>query len=179
MRVPWGRPASSVWRWLVVSVSALAIAASSGCSKPPDRSREDAAIAAAVEQARREDEEADRQLGERAMQEELARRDAEQAEIDAGVAEERRRRAIMTELEQRLRNGLVEPESMQIRNQRLNPAGNALCAEVSAKNKKGVYVGFRRVVVSDAVISFDQDPEDAYREPQYRFGAIANLTGCF
>lgn len=164
---------------VVVSACALAIAATGGCGKTQAPPREDAAIAAAVEQARREDEEADRQMRERAIQEELARRDAEQAEIDAGVVQENRRRAVMTELEQRLRNDLVEPESMQIRNQRLNPAGNALCAEVSAKNKKGVYVGFRRVVVSDAVVSFDQDPDDAYREPQYRFGAIANLTGCF
>ena len=178
MRVPW-RPASSVWQGLVVWVCALAIAASSGCSKPPDRTREDAAIAAAVEQARREDEEADRQLRERAMQEELARRDAEQAEIDAVVAQENKRKAVMAQLEQRLRDDLLEPASMQIRNQRLNPAGNALCAEVSAKNKKGIYVGFRRVVVSDAVVSFDQDPDDAYREPQYRFGAIANVTGCY
>jgi hypothetical protein len=35
------------------------------------------------------------------------------------------------------------------------------------------------VVVSDAVISFDQDPDDAYREPQHRFAAIANVTGCY
>lgn len=179
MRVPWGRPASSVWQWLVVSVSALAIAASSGCGKAQEHPRGDAAIAAAVEQARREDEEADRQLRERAIQEELARRGAEQAEIDAGLAQEDRRKAVMAQLEQRLRDDLLEPATMQIRNQRLNPAGNTLCAEVSAKNKKGVYVGFRRVVVSDAVISFDQDPDDAYREPQYRFGAIANVTGCY
>jgi predicted transcriptional regulator len=164
---------------LVVSISALAIAASGGCGKPQERPREDAAIAAAVEQARREDEEADRQMRERAMQDELARRDAEQAEIDAGLAQEDRRKAVMAQLEQRLRDELLEPASMQIRNQRLNPAGNALCAEVSAKNKKGIYVGFRRVVVSDAVISFDQDPDDAYRDPQHRFAAIANVTGCY
>jgi hypothetical protein len=118
-------------------------------------------------------------MRERAMQAELARRDAEQAEIDARLAQEDKRKAIMAQLEQRLRDDMIEPASMQIRNQRLNPAGNALCAEVSAKNKKGVYVGFRRVVVSDAVISFDQDPDDAYREPQHRFAAIANVTDCY
>jgi len=166
-------------RSLVVSFSALAIAASSGCGKPPDRSREDAAIAAAIEKARLEDEEADRQMRERAMQTELARREAEQADIDAGLAQEDRRKAVMAGFEQRLREVLLEPASAQIRNQRLNPAGNALCAEVSAKNKSGVYVGFRRVVVSDAVISYDQDPDDAYREPQHRFTAIASVTGCY
>ena len=141
--------------------------------------REAAAIAAAVEKARREDAEADRQLRERAMQQELARRDAEQAEIDAGVAQDDRRKALIAQFEQRLRESLVEPASMQVRNERLNPAGNALCAEVSAKNSKGVYVGFRRVVVSDALISFDQDPDDTYREPKYRFAAIADVTGCY
>jgi hypothetical protein len=168
-----------LWRSLVISISALAIAASSGCGKPQERPREDAALTAAVEQARREDEEADRQMRERAIQEELARRDAEQAEIDARQAQEDKRKAVMAQLEQRLRDDLLEPATMQIRNQRLNPAGNALCAEVSAKNKKGVYVGFRRVVVSGAVISFDQDPDDVYREPQHRFAAIADATGCY
>ena len=68
---------------------------------------------------------------------------------------------------------------MQIRNQRLTADGAALCAEVSAKNKQGVYVGFRRVVVSDTIISFDQDPDDTYREPPHRFAAIAKVTGCY
>ena len=68
---------------------------------------------------------------------------------------------------------------MQIRNQRLAADGATLCAEFSAKNKQGVYVGFRRVVVSDTVVSFDQDPDDTYREPPHRFAAIAKVTGCY
>jgi flagellar biosynthesis GTPase FlhF len=171
---------SPVWhgRWVIVSIAGLAIAAIAGCDKPKDRTQEQAAIAAAIEQARRDDEEADRQMRERAAEEELARREAEQAEIDARVAQEEGRKAIVARLEQRLRGVLIEPASMQIRNQRLNGAGTALCAEFSGKNKQGVYVGFRRVVVSDTVISFDQDPDDTYREPRHRYPAIASANGC-
>jgi hypothetical protein len=171
---------SSVWRgrWVIVSIAGLAIGGIAGCDKPKDRTHDEAAIAAAIEQARREDERADRQMRERAAEEELARREAEQAEIDARTEQEEARKAIMARLEQRLRGVLLEPASMQIRNQRLNGAGTALCAEVSGKNKQGVFVGFRRVVVSDTVVSFDQDPDDTYREPQRRYPAIASATGC-
>ena len=34
-------------------------------------------------------------------------------------------------------------------------------------------------VVSDTVVSFDQDPDDTYREPPHRFAAIAKVTGCY
>ena len=169
------------WRpwWAVASIAGLAIAGVAGCDKPGNRTRDEAAVAAAIDQARREVEAADRLMRERAAQEELARREAEQAEIDARTAEEEARKASITRLEQRLRAVLLEPSTMQIRNQRLTPDGSALCAEFSAKNKQGVYVGFRRVVVSDIVISFDQDPDDNYREPQHRFASIGKVTGCY
>jgi hypothetical protein len=169
-----------VWRgrWGIVAIAGLAIGGIAGCDKPKDRTHDEVAISAAIEQARREDEEADRQMRERAAEEELARREAEQTEIDARTSQEEARKAIIARFEQRLRGVLIEPASMQIRNQRLNAAGTALCAEVSGKNKKGVYVGFRRVVVNDTVISFDQDPDDTYREPQHRYPALASANGC-
>ena len=160
------------------AVAAFAIAGFTGCDKPRDRGNE-AAIAAAIEKAQREVQEADRQMRERAAQDELARRQAEQAEIDARTGREDQRKAIAARFEERLRGALVEPASMQIRNQRLTPDGTALCAEFSAKNKQGVYVGFRRVVVSDTVFSFDHDPDDNYREPPLRFAALAKVTGCY
>jgi len=173
------RAARPTWRgrWAIAgfAIAAFAIA---GCDKPRDRANE-AAIAAAIEKAQREEQEADRQMRERAAQVELARRQAEQAEIDARTDQEEQRKAIAARFEERLRSILVEPASMQIRNQRLTPDGRALCAEFSAKNKQGVYVGFRRVVVNDTVISFDQDPDDNYRELPLRFAALAKVTGCY
>jgi hypothetical protein len=163
----------------VVSIAGLAIGAIAGCDKPGDREHGDAAIQAAIEKGRREQEAADRQMRERAAQEELARRASEQAEIDARTAQDETHMAVMARLEQRLRGVLVEPSSMQIRNQRLSADGATLCAEFSAKNKQGVYVGFRRVVVSDTIISFDQDPDDTYREPPHRFAALSKVTGCY
>lgn len=164
-------------RLAVVAVVAIAVNLVGACEKAKEP--DPGAIAAAVEQARREDAEADRQMRQRAAQQELARRDAEQAAIDDREAREGTRRARQLQLEQRLRELLIDPASMQIRNQRLNANGTALCAEVNGKNKEGIYVGFRRTVVTDNLVSFDQDPDDSYREPQHQFPAIASLTGCF
>ena len=149
------------------------------CDRTGGRGRDDAAIAAAVEKARQEQAEADRALRERAVADELARREAEQAEIDARTRDEQAREATMARLEERLRNVLVDPSSMQIRDPRLTSDGTTLCAEVNARNKQGVYLGFRRAVVSDAVISMDQDPDDLYRESQHRFAEVARVTGCY
>ena len=166
-------------RWIVVPIAGLAIGGIVGCDKFGHRAHDDPTIQAAIEKGMREQEAADRQMRERAAQEELARRDSEQAEIDARTAGDEARIATMARLEQRLRGALIEPSSMQIRNQRLAADGATLCAEFSAKNKQGVFVGFRRVVVSDTVVSFDQDPDDTYREPPHRFAAIAKVTGCY
>lgn len=157
----------------------IAVLGMSGCDKAKEHPSADAAIAAAVEQARREDAEADRRMRERAAQQEQARRDAEQAAIDDAVTREGARHTKQRQLEQRLRDALLDPASMQMKNARLNPGGTALCAEINGKNKEGFYVGFRRVVVMDNLISFDQDPDDTYRQPEHQFPAIATLTGCF
>lgn len=157
----------------------MALLGPAGCQRTGGHGRDDTAIAAAVEKAKTEQEEADRALRERAIAEELARREAEQAEIDARTREEEARAATMTRLEERLRNVLVDPASMQVRDARLTADGTTLCAEVNARNKQGIYLGFRRAVVSDAVISMDQDPDDLYREPQHRFAEIARLSGCY
>ncbi len=150
-----------------------------GCDKTKNRAKEESAIAAAVEKARLEDQEADRQLRERAIAQELARREAEQAEIDRETARQEERQATMARLEERLRGALVDPSSMQIRNPRLASDGATLCTEFNARNKQGVYLGFRRAVVSDTVLSLEQDPDDNYREPQHRFAEIARATGCY
>jgi hypothetical protein len=156
-----------------------AIVGLSGCDKPKERTRDEAAIAAAIEQARREDAQADRQMRERAAQQEQERREVEQAAIDSRLSEEDARRARQARFEQQVRATLIDPSSLQIRNQRLTADGMALCAEVSAKNKQGVYAGFRRVIVTDSGVSFDQDPDDHDRRPEHRFAAISKLTGCY
>ena len=148
------------------------------CERSSGRAGEDAALAAAVEKSRLEQKEADRALAERAIAEELARRDAEQAEIDAEASRETEHEATIARLEERLRGVLIDPTSLQVRNARLTADGT-LCAEFNARNKQGIYLGFRRAVVSDTVLSLEQDPDDAYREPQHRFAEIARVTGCY
>jgi len=166
-------------RLFVVAMVGAAVFGTSGCDKPKERARDEAAIAAAIEQARREDAEADRQMRERAVQQEQERREAEQAAIDARAAEDDLRLAKLADFEQSVRNTLIDPSSLQIRNQRLNADSTALCAEVSAKNKQGVYGGFRRVIVTDSGVSFDRDPDENQLPPEHRFGAISKLTGCY
>ena len=163
----------------VVAIAGAVLIGIHGCDKPRDRAREEAAITAAIEQARREDADADRQVRERAAQQELDRRAAEQATVDERLAQEEARGAKQAAFEQKLRGVMIDPASMQIRNERLSADGSALCAEVSAKNKQGVYVGFRRVVATESFVSFDRDPEDMNREPQFRFAAMAQATGCY
>jgi hypothetical protein len=164
---------------VLVAIVGVAVLGLGGCEKPQTRAPDAAAIAAAIEKARREDADADRQMRERAAMQEQARRDAEQAAIDDRAARDDARHAKQLELEQRLRDVLLDPASMQIRNQRLNADGTALCAEVNGKNKEGGYVGFRRTIVMDNLISYDKDPDDVYRKPELQFAAISTLTGCF
>jgi len=162
---------------LIAAIAALALALD-GCDRAPNN-RDETAIATAVEKAKREDEDADRALSERAVAAELARRDAEQAEIDQRVRQEQDTEATIARLEERLRGVLVDPSSMQTRNAHLANDGATLCTEFNAKNKQGAYLGFRRAVVSDTVLSLEQDPDDTYREPQHRFAEIARSTGCY
>ena len=100
---------------MVVAGAALALTTLLGCDRSP-KPRDEAAIAAAVDKARAEEEEADRRLRERAIAEELARRDAEQAEIDQRTRREQDNEATIARLEERLRAVLVDPASMQVRN---------------------------------------------------------------
>jgi hypothetical protein len=166
-------------RLAVVAIVGALVFGIAACDKTKEHAPDAAAIAAAVERARREDAEADRRMRERAAQQEQSRREAEQAAVDDRVAHEDARHARQLQLEQRVRDLLLDPASMQIRQQRLNANGTALCAEVNGKNKQGVYVGFRRTIVMDNLVSFEQDPDDSYRKPEHQFPAIAALTGCF
>jgi flagellar biosynthesis GTPase FlhF len=166
-------------RLVVVAMVGVVVVGISGCDKPRERTRDEAAIAAAIEQARREDAEADRQMRERAARQEQERRETEQAALDSSAAEQDARRAKQARFEQQVRATLIDPASLQIRNQRLTADGTALCAEVSAKNKQGVYGGFRRVIVTDSGVSFDRDPDDNDRRPEHRFAAISKATGCY
>ena len=166
-------------RLAVVAIIGIFVVGVTACEKTKERTPGAAAIAAAVEQARREDAEADRRMRERAAQQEQKRREAEQSAIDDRVAREGARSTRQLQLEQRIRDLMLDPSSMQIRGQRLNADGTALCAEVNGKNKQGTYVGFRRTIVMDNLVSFEQDPDDSYRRPEHQFPAIAALTGCF
>src|SRR5881398_2599908 len=85
-------------RLFVVAMVGAAVFGTSGCDKPKERARDEAAIAAAIEQARREDAEADRQM-----------REAEQTAIDGRAAAEDARRAKQARFEEQVRATLIDP----------------------------------------------------------------------
>lgn len=150
----------------------VAAAALSGCGKPPEQAAaEKARLEAAVAKAKREEQEANRKMLETVERDREDRLAAEQNAAD-------RMLATQTRFEERLRSALIEPSSMQLRNEHLNANGTALCAEVNAKNNHGGMIGYRRVVVTVEVVSFDQDPDDTMRRPENRFVAIAQAAGC-
>jgi len=116
-----------IWVVLVVAMLGAAVFGLSGCDKPKERTRDKVAIAAAIEQAQREDAEADRQMRERAAQQEQERREAEQAAIDAHVAEEEARRVRQTRASARVQ----EPRAAR-GSARFSAAGGAGAAAAGA-----------------------------------------------
>src|SRR5436309_2803542 len=113
-------------RLFVVAMVGAAVFGTSGCDKPKERARDEAAIAAAIEQARREDAEADRQMRERVAQQEQERREAEQTAIDGRAAAEDARRAKQARFEEQVRATLIDPSGANSfareRSGRMNPA---------------------------------------------------------
>lgn len=58
-----------------------------------------------------------------------------------------------------VRARMSDPPSMQVRNVRLSPVGNAVCMEVNYKDA-GKYLGFRQAFVAPGVIWVEPAPDD-------------------
>jgi hypothetical protein len=53
---------------------------------------------------------------------------------------------LIAEGQDRIINGLNDPESARFRKVFVSPRGRAVCGEVNAKNRMGGYVGFKRFI---------------------------------
>ena len=80
---------------------------------------------------------------------------------------------------ERLQQSVSDPATLQVRNAAPAPQRNAMCAEFSARDKSGIYAGFKRVIVTDVAVVPEEPP---LRETLARFLAFqtaARETGCF
>jgi len=144
-----------------------------GCESEKDRkARETAALQAKFDAQIKADNTATaRALAERAR----ADRDASSvravethAESEEAFARYLRERPSMTVAEEsiatdlgiaRIRARMTDPGAMQFQNAHLNPAKNAMCAEVNYK-EGGKYLGFRRAYVTADVIWVEPAEDD-------------------
>jgi len=176
---------------------ALCVSMLAGCGKSDRQLDKERVIGEArehaIEDSLAEEREKDRQMREAAAAEateEVARAvgGAERqpvrpaaAEIQAGILEAQKADAgdALRRYVERLQRFVSDPATLQVRAASLSPKKNAMCAEFSARDKAGVYAGFKRVIVTDNAVNPE---EPAYAETMARFRefqAAARDTGCF
>ena len=78
-----------------------------------------------------------------------------------------------------LRRSVSDPGALQMRNASVAPKQNGMCAEFSARDKAGVYAGFKRVIVTDDAVSPEEPPIRDTLTKFLAFQDAARDTGCF
>ena len=74
-------------------------------------------------------------------------------------------------LKERVKRTLIDPESVQFRELSLSVSGNCLTGEVNAKNRMGGYVGFKKFFASEHTILIAENLSDE-RE------ILSDFSGC-
>jgi len=80
---------------------------------------------------------------------------------------------------ERLEQSVSDPEALQVRSAAIAPKKNAMCAEFSARDKAGVYAGFKRVIVTDVTVIPEEPPFKETLTKFLAFQAAARDSGCF
>ena len=168
---------------------ALALLLLAGCGKSSgEREKEDAARADALQQAI-EASLAEERAKDQAMHQSAAAEAAEHIEQSTAEFEEERERQqpspevlqseeAMRRYNERLRAFVNDP-AMQLRNAAFAPKKNGMCAEYNAKNKSGVFTGFKRVVVTETAVNPEEPPNRDTLNYFLAFQVAARDTGCF
>jgi hypothetical protein len=78
-----------------------------------------------------------------------------------------------------LRRSVSDPGALQVRNVSAASKQNGMCAEFSARDKAGVYAGFKRVIVTDDAVSPEEPPVRDTLTKFLAFQDAARDTGCF
>ena len=166
-----------------------------GCGKSgeQDRSARDAeaAMQRAIAQSTAEERAKDQRMRDAAVDEARERlaRDTDQFEEarakeasspEALQAEAQRKQAdALRSYTDRLHQFVGEQGALQLRNAELSPKHNGMCAEFNAKDKKGSYAGFKRVVVTDTAVNPEEPPSRDTLNYFLAFQLAARDTGCF
>jgi len=176
-------------------VAFLLVCCIAGCGKTSEQ-REQERIARetvlrqALEKSLAEEQQKDRRMREGAAAEAFERLVNEAAEHEQEVAraaaapptpeqQQAERANLLRQYTETLKRTLADPGSMQVRNAELIPKQPGMCAEYNARNKAGVYQGYKRVVVIDNRVATEEAP---VREtlPQFlAFQIAARDSGCF
>jgi hypothetical protein len=80
---------------------------------------------------------------------------------------------------ERLRQSVIDPNGMELRNAQLSPKKNGMCAEFNAKDRSGTFGGFKRVVVTDTAVNPEEPPNRDTLSYFLAFQVAARDTGCF
>lgn len=79
----------------------------------------------------------------------------------------------------KLMQTIKDPVSVQVRKMELSPKKNGMCAEFSAKMRTGADPGFKRVVVTDTLVTPEEPPTRETLTQFLLFQIAARDTGCF
>src|SRR5262249_47948680 len=79
----------------------------------------------------------------------------------------------------RLEQSVSDPDALQVRNAAIAPKKNAMCAEFSARDKAGIYAGFKRVIVTEITVIPEEPPLKETVTKFLAFQAAARDSGCF
>ena len=172
--------------------AALAACGKSGRQLEQERIASEAARQQAIADSIAEERERDRQMREAAAaeaSEEVARvaggsgeqrTEVSAAEIPSiGANREAEGAEVLRRYTERLQRSVGDPGALQLRNAMVAPNQNGMCAEFSARDKAGVYAGFKRVVVTDTTVSPEELPIRDTAAKFLAFQDAARETGCF
>jgi hypothetical protein len=180
-------------------VALLILAGLSGCGKSnqqleQERLQREAATQKAIADSLAEEREKDRRMRESAAaeaNERIARQEKERdqglaraAAADAVAAQAEQQRAADAELLRRytdkLKQSVPDPASVETRYAALSPKRNGMCAWFNAKDKTGRIAGLKRVVVTDARVTTEEQPTTRDTMTQFLLSQLAARdTGCF
>jgi hypothetical protein len=180
-------------------VALLVLTGFGGCGKSSEqlereRLAREAAVQHAIAESQAEEREKDRRMRESAAaeaNERIARQDRERdqglaraAAADAVAAQAEQQRAADADLLRRytdkLKQSVPDPASVEVRYAALSPKRNGMCGWFNAKDKAGRIAGLKRVVVTDARVTTEEQPTTRDAMTQFLlFQLAARDTGCF
>lgn len=172
--------------------AALAGCGKSGSQLEQERIASEAARQQAIASSLAEEREKDREMREAAAaaaSEEVARvaggsgerrTESSTAEIQFMAANQGAESAeVLRRYTEQLQRSVSDPGTLQVRNVSVAPKQHGMCAEFSARDKAGVYAGFKRVIVTDDAVSPEEPPIRDTLTKFLAFQDAARDTGCF